>query len=211
MTSHQLTLALSKGRILDETLPLLKKARIELNEDPKSSRKLIFQTNCPYLRVIILRATDVPIFVAHGGADCGVVGKDILLEQGAQNIYELLDLNIARCRLMVAGLVKEQLPPNRRLRVATKYVNITRDYYAQQGQQVDVIKLYGAMELAPHVGLADRIVDIVDTGNTLTANGLQALDLIMPISSRFIVNKAAFKVHQEKLKPIIDGLEAALR
>lgn len=209
--SHLLTLALSKGRILDETLPLLNTANIQLKEDPKTSRKLIFETNLPHLRVIILRATDVPTFVAHGGADLGVVGKDILMEQGAQNVYELLDLNIARCRLMVAGLVDEKLAPNRRLRIATKYVNLAKAYYEQQGQQVDIIKLYGAMELAPHVGLADRIVDIVDTGNTLTANGLKSMELIMPVSSRLIVNKASFKVHQEKLKPIIDGLEAALR
>ncbi len=208
--SRILTLALSKGRILDETLPLLKKANIQLNEDPQSSRKLIFETNVSHIRVIILRATDVPTFVAHGGADFGVVGKDILMEQGAQNVYELLDLKIACCRLMVAGLVNEQLPLNRRLRIATKYVNITQSYYAQQGQQVDIIKLYGAMELAPHVGLADRIVDVVDTGNTLTANGLQPLEFIMSISARLIVNKAAFKVHHTQLKPIIDDLAAAL-
>ena len=208
--SHILTLALSKGRILDETLPLLKKANIHLNEDPASSRKLIFETNLSNLRIIILRATDVPTFVAYGGADLGVVGKDILIEQGAQGVYELLDLKIARCRLMVAGLVNESLPKNRRLRIATKYVNLTTNYYAEQAQQVEIIKLYGAMELAPHVGLADRIVDIVDTGNTLIANGLQPLDLIMPISARLIVNKAAFKVQQANIKPIVDGLAGAL-
>ena len=207
--SQQITLALSKGRIFDETLPLLKKANIELTEDPQKSRKLIFETSIPCVRVIILRATDVPTFVAHGGADMGVVGKDILMEQGAQNVYELLDLNIARCRLMVAGLVNENLPRHKRLRIATKYMNLTQDYYAKKGQQVDLIKLYGAMELAPHVGLADRIVDIVDTGNTLTANGLQPMELIMPISARLIVNKASFKLYQSQIKPIVDGVAGA--
>ena len=166
-TYHGLTLALSKGRILNDTLPLLADAGIALTEDVEASRKLIFTTTHPDVRVLILRASDVPTYVEHGAADFGVAGKDVLLEHGASNLYELLDLNIAKCRLMTAG-VKGQPLPHRRLRIATKYVNVARRYFASQGVQVDIIKLYGSMELAPLVGLGDLIVDVVDTGNTLS-------------------------------------------
>ena len=167
-----LTLALSKGRILEETMPLLRAAGVELLEDPEASRKLIFPTSNPNVRVLILRASDVPTYVEHGAADFGVAGKDVLLEHGANHVYELLDLQIAQCKLMTAG-VKGAPLPNRRLRIATKYVNVARAYFANQGQQVDVIKLYGSMELAPLVGLGDLIVDVVDTGNTLLINGMR--------------------------------------
>lgn len=178
-----LTLALSKGRILEETMPLLQVAGIELLEDPSASRKLIFPTTNPNVRVLILRASDVPTYVEHGAADFGVAGKDVLLEHGASHVYELLDLQIAQCKLMTAG-VKGAALPKRRLRIATKYVNVARAYFASQGQQVDVIKLYGSMELAPLVGLGDLIVDVVDTGNTLRANGLAPLEEINWLSLR---------------------------
>jgi ATP phosphoribosyltransferase len=183
-----LRIALSKGRILDETLPLLKTAGIELLEEPSKSRKLIFPTTDPNVEIIIIRATDVPTFVEHGAADIGVAGKDVLMEHGARGVYEPLDLKISRCKLMVAAKVNVE-DTGARLRVATKFVNITKRYYAEKGEQVEVIKLYGSMELAPLVGLADRIVDIVDTGNTLRANGLEPTELIAEISSRLIVNK----------------------
>lgn len=204
-----LTLALSKGRILNETLPLLKQAGIELLEDPAKSRKLIFPTTHPQVRILILRATDVPPYVEHGAADIGVAGKDVLMEHGSHNVYELLDLQIARCRLMTAGVQGASLP-NRRLKVASKYVNLTRDYFAGLGQQVDVIKLYGSMELAPLVGLADLIVDVVDTGNTLRANGLEPRDEILKVSSRLIVNKAAYKRKSTLLTPLLTDLGQAV-
>ena len=183
----RLRIALSKGRILDETLPLLKSAGIELLEEPSKSRKLIFPTSNPNVDIVIIRATDVPTFVEHGAADVGVAGKDVLMEHGARGVYEPLDLNISRCKLMVAA--KKAAPEaDGRLRVATKFVNITKQYYAEKGEQVEIIKLYGSMELAPLVGLADKIVDIVDTGNTLRANGLEPTELIATISSRLIVN-----------------------
>lgn len=209
MTDKPLTIALSKGRILDETLPLLKAAGIELLEDPASSRKLIFATSREDVNVIIVRATDVPPYVQYGAADIGVAGKDVLLEHGADGIYEPLDLNIARCKLMVAA--KQNAPAvSGRLRVATKFVNVARRYYASQGKQVDVIKLYGAMELAPLVGLADRIVDVVDTGNTLRANGLEPTELICHVSSRLIVNRASMKTRHAQISEIIDQLAAAV-
>jgi ATP phosphoribosyltransferase len=201
----ELTIALSKGRILKETLPLLKAAGIELLEDPETSRKLIFPTTQPNVRIIIIRATDVPTFVEHGAADLGVAGKDVLMEHGARGVYEPLDLNIARCKLMVAAPVNAP-ETQQRLKVATKFVNITRRYYAEQGRQVDIIKLYGSMELAPLVGLADRIVDVVDTGNTLRANGLEPTELIATISSRLIVNKAAMKMKHTSIQPLIERL-----
>ena len=191
-TYNGLTLALSKGRILKETLPLLTNAGVELLEDPEKSRKLIFETTNPNVRVLILRASDVPTYVEHGAADFGVAGKDVLLEHNSSSLYELLDLKIAKCRVMTAG-VKGQALPNRRLRIATKYVNIARSYFASCGEQVDIIKLYGSMELAPLVGLGDLIVDVVDTGNTLRANGLEPLDEICQVSSRLIVNQVSFK------------------
>lgn len=206
---HGLTLALSKGRILKETLPLLARANIELLEDPEKSRKLIFPTTDPNVRILILRASDVPTYVENGAADFGVAGKDVLMEYGAENVYELIDLNIAKCRLMTAGKVGMQKPLGR-LRIATKYVNLTRQYYASRGEQVEVIKLYGSMELAPLVGLGDYIVDVVDTGNTLRANGLEPLEEICKISSRLIVNKASFKRKQALLQPILQCMEQAV-
>jgi ATP phosphoribosyltransferase len=209
MANKPLTIALSKGRILKETLPLLEAAGIRLLEDPESSRKLIFDTSRDDVKIIIIRATDVPPYLQYGGADIGVAGKDVLMEHGADGIYEPLDLEIARCKLMVAA--KKDAPPvNGRLRVATKFVNIARRYFASQGVQAEVIKLYGAMELAPLVGLADRIVDVVDTGNTLRANGLEPTELIAQISSRLIINRASMKTRHAEIQPIIDLIGAAV-
>ncbi len=205
-----ITIALSKGRILKETLPLLKEAGIELLEDPAKSRKLIFPTTKDNVSIVIIRATDVPTFVEHGAADVGVAGKDVLMEHGARGVYEPLDLDIAKCKLMVAG-PKDADAVEGRLRVATKFVNITRNYFASQGRQVDVIKLYGSMELAPLVGLADRIVDVVDTGNTLRANGLEPTELIAYISSRLVVNKASMKMKHGPIQSLIDQLAAAVK
>ena len=204
-----LTIALSKGRILKDTLPLLEAAGIRLLEDPEHSRKLIFPTSRDGVNVVILRATDVPTFVQHGAADIGVAGKDELVEHGAEGMYELVDLNIARCRLMVAGKVGAQ-KPDRRLRVATKFINIAKRYYAARGEQVELIKLYGSMELAPIMDMADVIVDVVDTGKTLKENGLEPLELIMPVSSRLIVNKTAMKLKQTEILPLVQLLEAAV-
>lgn len=209
MPSKPLTIALSKGRILKETLPLLDAAGIRLLEDPESSRKLIFDTSRDDVKIIIIRATDVPPYLQYGGADIGVAGKDVLMEHGADGIYEPLDLEIARCKLMVAA--KKDAPAvSGRLRVATKFVNIARRYFASQGVQAEVIKLYGAMELAPLVGLADRIVDVVDTGNTLRANGLEPTELIAQISSRLIVNRASMKTRYAEIQPIIDLIGEAV-
>ena len=205
----KLTLALSKGRILEETMPLLKSAGIELLEDPSSSRKLIFETTHPQVEVLILRASDVPTYVEHGAADFGVAGLDVLMEHGLGDVFELIDLKIACCRLMTVG-VKDQPLPNRRLRVATKYVNLARAYFAERGQQVDLIKLYGSMELAPLVGLGDLIVDVVDTGNTLRANGLEPLETLHHISSRLIANKTSYKRKYALLKPILEAIEQSL-
>ncbi len=204
-----LTLALSKGRILKETMPLLANAGIELLEDVEKSRKLIFPTTHSDVRVLILRASDVLTYVEHGAADFGVAGKDVLMEHGSSNLYELLDLQIAKCRVMTAGFENQPLP-NRRLRVATKYVNIARSYFASRGQQVDVIKLYGSMELAPLVGLGDLIVDVVDTGNTLRANGLAPLEEICQVSSRLIVNQVSYKRKFGLLEPILDSLKVSV-
>ncbi len=208
-TQKPLTIALSKGRILKETLPLLEAAGIHMLEDPEKSRKLIFDTNRPDVKIIIIRATDVPPYVQYGAADLGVAGKDVLMEHGGAGIYEPLDLHIARCKLMVAA-PKDAAPIHGRIRVATKFVDITRRYYASKGQQADVIKLYGAMELAPIVGLADRIVDVVDTGNTLRANGLEPTELIAHISSRLVVNQASMKTRHQEIQQIIDLLADAV-
>lgn len=205
----RIRIALSKGRILDETLPLLKSAGIELLEEPSKSRKLIFPTSDPNVDIVIIRATDVPTFVEHGAADIGVAGKDVLMEHGARGVYEPLDLNISRCKLMVAAR-QNAAEPEGRLRVATKFINITKQYYAEKGEQVEIIKLYGSMELAPLVGLADKIVDIVDTGNTLRANGLEPTELIATISSRLIVNKASMKMKHSVLQRLIDQLALAV-
>mgnify|MGYP001556849738 FL=1 len=203
-----LTIALSKGRIFRETLPLLQQAGIEPTDDPETSRKLILDTNQDDVKLVIIRATDVPTYVEYGAADVGVAGKDVLLEHGGNGLYEPLDLGIAKCRLMVAG-PENTVADNRRLRIATKYVQSTRRYYADRREQVEIIKLYGSMELAPLVGLADLIVDVVDTGNTLKANGLVPLEHIADISSRLVVNKAAMKMKHERISQLLGHLRAA--
>lgn len=205
----QLTIALTKGRILKETLPLLAAAGIEPLEDISASRKLTFETTSPDVRLLILRGVDVPTYVQFGAADVGVSGKDTLLEHGGSGYYEPLDLNIARCRLITAGL-QGVTPKTGRIKVATKYINIAKRFYAAKGQQVDVIKLYGAMELAPVLNLADEIVDIVDTGNTLKANGLEPREHIAHVSSRLIVNKASMKLKHYQIEALIDAVEGAV-
>jgi ATP phosphoribosyltransferase len=203
-----LTIALSKGRIFRETLPLLQQAGIEPRDDPETSRKLILDTNQDDVKLVIIRATDVPTYVEYGAADVGVAGKDVLLEHGGNGLYEPLDLGIARCRLMVAG-PQNTVADNRRLRIATKYAQSTPRYYADRREQVEIIKLYGSMELAPLVGLADLIVDVVDTGNTLKANGLVPLEHIADISSRLVVNKAAMKMKHERISQLLVHLRTA--
>ncbi|MGN0920788.1 MAG: ATP phosphoribosyltransferase [Cellvibrio sp.] len=207
--SHTLTIALTKGRILDETLPLLKAAGIEPLEDMEKSRKLVFPTNRDDVRFLLLRGADVPTYVQFGAADMGISGKDTLMENGAAGLYEPIDLHIARCRLMTAGVKGRETPPGR-IRVATKYVNIAKNYYASLGRQVDIIKLYGGMELAPIMNLADEIVDIVDTGKTLVANGLEPRDHIADISSRLIVNKASMKMKYRQIQAILDPIAKAV-
>ncbi len=204
-----LSIALPKGRVAEESLPLLAAAGIVPEEDPRDSRKLILSSNVADIRLIIVRAADVPTYVQYGAAELGVTGKDVLMEHGGEGMYEPLDLGIARCRLTVAG--KKGAPPAEgRLRIATKYINCTRRYYAEQGKQVEIIRLYGSMELAPLVGLADRIVDLVNTGNTLKANGLVPLEHIANISARLIVNKAAMKMKHARIKQLIELIRAAL-
>ena len=205
----KLTLALSKGRILDETLPLLKAAGIELSEDPDKSRKLIFPTTSNLVDILIIRASDVPTYVAHGAADIGVAGKDVIMEHGGEGYYEALDLKIANCKLMVAEPV-ERTAHQARFKVASKFTNIAKRYFAEQGQQVDLIKLYGSMELAPIVGLADKIVDVVDTGKTLKENGLEPTELIAEISSRLIVNRSSFKLKHQQIQSLLASVEAAV-
>lgn len=200
-----LKIALSKGRIFKEILPLLAQVGIVPLEDPEDSRKLILDTNCDDIKLVIVRATDVPTYVEYGATDIGVAGKDVLLEHGGEGLYEPLDLRIAQCRLMVAGPVNAPTL-HRRKHIATKYVRTTQCYYAQKGEQVEIIKLYGSMELAPLVGLADYIVDVVDTGNTLRANGLAPLEHIVDISSRLIVNKAAMKIKYQQIKKLVQQL-----
>ncbi len=203
-----LTIALSKGRIFKDTLPLLAAAGIEPVDDPESSRKLILDTNLDDVKLVIIRAADVPTYVGYGAADVGVAGKDVLMEHGGEGLYEPLDLGIARCRLMVAG-PETGNSKRRRMRIATKYVKSTRRFYADRQEQVEIIKLYGSMELAPLVGLADRIVDVVDTGNTLKANGLVPLEHIADISSRLVVNRASMKLKHARISDLIDKLRAA--
>ncbi|MYM29435.1 ATP phosphoribosyltransferase [Duganella sp. CY15W] len=211
--SQQLILALSKGRIFEDTLPLLEEAGITVTENPDTSRKLILPTNDPNVRVLIVRATDVPTYVQHGAADFGVAGKDVLLEHGGEGLYQPIDLNIAACRMSVAvrnGFDYETaVRQGARLRVATKFVETARTHFAKKGVHVDLIKLYGSMELAPLVGLSDAIVDVVSTGNTLRANDLKEVEAIMDISSRLIVNQAALKLKRERLQPIIEAFERA--
>jgi len=209
-----ITLALSKGRIFEETLPLLKAAGIEVLDDPETSRKLILATNKPDVRVVMVRASDVPTYVQYGGADLGVAGRDILIEHGGAGLYQPLDLNIAKCRVSVAtrkdfdyaAAVKQ----GSRIRVATKYTHIARQHFAEKGVHVDLIKLYGSMELAPLTGLADAIVDMVSTGNTLKANHLVEVEYIMDISSRLVVNQAALKLKREPLRQLIDAFASAI-
>ena len=209
-----ITLALSKGRIFEETMPLLKAAGIEVLEDPEKSRKLIIGTTQPDLRVVIVRATDVPTYVQYGGADLGVTGKDTLIEHGGEGLYQPLDLQIAKCRVSVAVRkdfdYASAVRQGSRLKVATKYVNIARDFFAAKGVHVDLIKLYGSMELAPLTGLADAIVDLVSTGGTLKANNLVEVERIMDISSRLVVNQAALKLKQEPIRRLIDIFAGAV-
>jgi ATP phosphoribosyltransferase len=209
-----ITIALSKGRIFAETLPLLAAAGIEPQEDPETSRRLIIPTNRDDVRVVIVRATDAPTYVQYGAADVGVAGKDILIEHGSDGLYQPLDLKIARCRMMVAvpdGFdYAHAVRQGARLTVATKYINIARAHFAAKGVHVDLIKLYGSMELAPLTGLADAIVDLVSTGGTLKANKLTAVEHIVDISARLIVNQAALKLKREKLVPIMDAIAGAI-
>jgi ATP phosphoribosyltransferase len=208
-----ITIALSKGRIFEETRPLLEAAGIRAAEDPETSRKLIIETNRPDVRIIIVRASDVPTYVQHGGADLGIAGKDVLMEHGGEGLYQPLDLGIARCRLMVA--VREgfdyalAVQQGARLRVATKYLQVSREHFAAKGVHVDLIKLYGSMELAPLVGLADAIVDVVSSGNTLKANRLVAVEEIASISARLVVNQASLKLAGKSLRPIMDAFARA--
>jgi ATP phosphoribosyltransferase len=209
-----ITLALSKGRIFEETLPLLAAAGITPSESPESSRKLIIGTNRPDVRLIIVRASDVPTYVQYGAADLGIAGKDVVNEHGGTGLYQPLDLQIAKCRMMVAvregydyaGTVKE----GARIRVATKYVNAAREHFAGKGVHIDLIKLYGSMELAPLVGLSDVIVDLVSTGGTLKANGLVAVEHISDVSSRLVVNQAALKLKRGVIQPLVDAFSAAI-
>ena len=212
-TEPGLILALSKGRIFEDTLPLLESAGITVLENPESSRKLILPTNDPGVRVLIVRASDVPTYVQHGAADFGVAGKDVLLEHGGEGLYQPIDLRIACCRMSVAvnaGFDYETaVRQGARLRVATKFVNTAREHFASKGVHVDLIKLYGSMELAPLVGLSDAIVDVVSTGGTLRANNLVEVEKIMDISSRLVVNQAALKLKRERLQPILDAFQRA--
>lgn len=201
-----LTIALSKGRILEQTLPLLKRAGLEIVDKELKSRKLILNTNIDDVKVILIRATDVPSFVQHGAADIGISGKDVLLEHGSDGLFEMLDLGISKCRLMVAAESKEMLS-QQTLKIATKYSNCTKKYFEQKGQQIEIIKLYGSMELAPKVGLAHCIVDLVDTGNTLKANGLMPIEHVLDISSRLIVNASSFRTKNAQIKEWLSSIE----
>lgn len=209
-----ITIALSKGRIFDDTAPLLKAAGIVALDDPESSRKLILSTNRANVRLIIVRASDVPTYVQYGAADLGIAGKDVLLEHGGAGLYQPLDLNIACCRMMVA--VPESFDydsavrQGARLRIATKYIQTAREHFSDKGVHVDLIKLYGSMELAPLVGLADAIVDLVSSGNTLKANHLKAVEEIMPISARLIINQAALKLKRNTIQPVLDTFSDAI-
>jgi ATP phosphoribosyltransferase len=210
-----ITFALSKGRIFDETLPLLKRAGIEVTDDPETSRKLILATNRADIRVVLVRASDVPTYVQYGGADLGVAGADVLMESEGDGLYRPLDLRIARCRMSVATRsdfdYASAVKQGSRIRVATKYTATARQFFADKGVHVDLIKLYGSMELAPLTGLADAIVDLVSSGNTLKANGLIEVEKIADISSRLVVNQAALKLKREAMRPVIDALEKAVQ
>lgn len=205
-----ITIALSKGRIFEQSLPLLAHAGIEPADDPETSRKLILDTNHEQVKLVIIRATDVPTYVEYGAADLGIAGKDVLLEHGGGGLYEPLDLQIARCRMMTAGYPESTRKPGR-LRVATKYVKSAQRFFAAKGEQVEIIKLYGSMELAPIVGLADLIVDLVESGNTLKANGLVPLELITHISSRLVVNKASWKMKHGLVMQLLEAFREAVQ
>jgi ATP phosphoribosyltransferase len=211
---NRLTIALSKGRIFNETLPLLDAAGVHPLEDPETSRKLVIATDRPEVSVVIVRASDVPTYVRYGAADLGIAGKDVLYEQGSEGLYQPVDLGIARCRMMVAvpnGFdYAAAVRQGARLRVATKYLKTAREHFGSKGVHVDLIKLYGSMELAPLVGLADAIVDLVSTGNTLKANNLKAVEEIMPISARLIVNQASLKLKGALIQPLLDALKRAV-
>ncbi|MEJ2425783.1 MAG: ATP phosphoribosyltransferase [Candidatus Thiodiazotropha sp.] len=204
-----ITIALSKGRIFNQSLPLLAHAGIEPSDDPETSRKLILDTNHESVKLVIIRATDVPTYVQYGAADLGIAGKDVLLEHGGEGLYEPLDLNIARCRMMTAGF-PGTIQNRGRLRVATKYIKSAQRYFAARGEQVEIIKLYGSMELAPIVGLADIIVDLVESGNTLKANGLVPLEHIADISSRLVINKASWKMKHGLMMQLLDAFREAV-
>jgi ATP phosphoribosyltransferase len=210
---HDITIALTKGRILKETLPLLAAVGIEPREDLDVSRKLVVDTTVANISLVILRGSDVPTYVRHGAADIGIAGKDMLLEHGGAGIYEPLDLGIAKCRLMTAGPASESTGSGqrRRIRVATKFLNVARAHYARKGMHADLIKLYGSMELAPLMGLADEIVDIVDTGKTLAENGMAPRELIAEISSRLIVNKASMRTRHMSVQALIEALSDAVQ
>ena len=208
--AEKLTIALTKGRILTETLPLFAEAGIEPLESIDNSRKLIFETTVPGVSFVLLRGSDVPTYVRHGAADVGVVGKDLLMEFGDEGVYEVLDLGIARCRLMTAGSGHDRRPASAKMRVATKFVNVARAHYSARGIQANIIKLYGAMELAPIMNLADEIVDIVDTGNTLKANGMRPLEHIADVSSRLIVNKASMRTRNPIIASLIEQISTAV-
>lgn len=208
--SAVLTIALAKGRILDETLPLLARAGIEPVDDLQRSRKLVFATNHADINLVLIRSADVPTYVQYGAADLGIAGKDVLAEHGGAGLYERVDLKIAPCKMMTAGFADRPLPRTR-LKVATKYPGITRRFFLEQGRQVELIKLYGSMELAPVVGLSDIIVDLVDTGNTLKANGLTPFATIMDISSRLIVNRAALKMKNRAVRELVERIEKAVQ
>ncbi len=209
-----ITIALSKGRIFEETLPLLAAAGIEPSENPERSRKLIIGTNRPDVRVVIVRATDTPTYVQHGAADLGIAGRDVLIEHGGTGLYQPLDLKIAKCRMCVATPAgfdyAAAVRPGGRIRIATKYVNTARHHFAGKGVHLDLIKLYGSMELAPLVGLADGIVDLVSSGGTLRANNLVEVEEIMHISSRLIVNQASMKMKRELIQPVLDAFAGAV-
>ena len=210
---QSLTIALAKGRTFDETLPLLARAGIAPTEDPETSRKLVIGTTRPDLRLLIVRSSDVPTYVQHGAADLGVAGKDVLLEHGGEGLYQPLDLGIGRCTMVVAARrdfdYAAAVRRGARLKIATKYVATAREHFSGKGLHVDLIRLYGSMELAPLMGLADAIVDLVSTGNTLKANDLVAVEEIRPISARLIVNPAALKLKREKMQPLLDAIAAA--
>ncbi|MBI5784695.1 MAG: ATP phosphoribosyltransferase [Rhodocyclales bacterium] len=212
---NAITIALSKGRIFEETLPLLAAAGIVPSENPEQSRKLIIGTNRPDVRVVIVRASDVPTYVQYGAADLGIAGKDVLLEHGGTGLYQPLDLKIAKCRLCVAAPVgfdyAAAVRRGARLRIATKYIQTAREHFAAKGVHVDLIKLYGSMELAPLAGLADAIVDLVSSGGTLKANNLTEVEEIMPISSRLVVNQASLKMKRDLLQPVIDSFAGAVQ